>query len=568
MNIYKTIKQQIITALNNKFDTEQLNKISVERPRDKSHGDISTNIAMVLAKQPKTNPRELAQNIIDDITKAIGASSSNIAGAGFINFTMPLEFWHNNLANIIQKPHQYGDSDIGNNIKTNVEYVSANPTGPLHIGHARGAVFGDALANLLSKAGYKVDKEYYINDAGGQINILVQSTLFRYNQLLGKTTGDVPEGCYPGEYLIEIAQNLRKKHGDNLTEGDSELIRTYAVDAIMAEIKKDLSGAGINHDLFTSEYAVQQAGEIENAINKLKNADLVYQGVLEPPKGKKPDDWEEREQTLFKSTQFGDDVDRPLLKSDGSHTYFCGDLGYRIHKLRRGYDKIIDVYGADHGGYVKRITAGVTALSDGKTQLTCKLCQLVKLTDNGQPIKMSKRAGNFVTMRDVLNKIGKDVLRFIMLTRKNDAPLDFDLAKVQEQTKDNPVFYVQYASARAHSVLRNAAEAGYTIPDSYDILSTIKTPEELQLIKVLTQLPEIIEKAATSYEPHRIAFYLQDLANEFHSYWAMGVSKPELKFIIDGNQELTQARLLLVQAVANIIAEGLDVLGVKAVDRM
>lgn len=568
MNIFNHIRAQILDLLS-LYKTDALQNIAVEPPRDASHGDVSTNAAMVLAKHAGKNPRELAEQFSLLFRQIKEVDEISIAGAGFINFRLKPEFLLSQIDIILNSDEggtraglPYGCSNIGHAEKINIEYVSVNPTGPLHIGHARGAVFGDVLASLLKAVGYDVTKEYYINDAGGQINVLMDSIKLRQE---GK---EIPQGFYPGEYLIPIAESLR---------GSTDL-RKDSVAAMMALIRENLAAANISHDIFTSEFELTQKDLPNKALEKLKAKGLIYQGTLEPPKGKLPDDWEEREQTLFKSTEFGDDVDRAIKKSDGSFTYFAGDLGYHLDKINRGYSKIINIMGQDHAGYVKRLKAGVEALSDDEVECEIKLVNLVKLLENGELYKMSKRAGNFIFIEDVIEKVGIDALRFIMLTRKNDAPLDFDLAKVVEQSKDNPVFYVQYAHARCCSVLRsyhNVILGPEPIIEQVDDVKInprvnaendanlkLLGEQEIALIKKLIEYPRIVELAANHYEPHRIAFYLQELAAEFHSLWATGG-----KFITD-DKELSAARVALVKAVKIVIRNGLEIFGVTAPQEM
>jgi len=551
--------------------------VTVEPPRDPSHGDLATNAALVLAKAAKASPRDLATGIAARLEGHPAVLAVEIAGPGFINLRLAPSFWHARLADILTAGTHYGDSDLGKGQAVNVEYVSANPTGPMHVGHGRGAVVGDVLANLLEKAGYGVVREYYINDAGGQVDTLARSAHLRYREALGEAIGAIPEGLYPGAYLMPVGEALAAAHGPRW-QGRPEqewlsLFRAEAVAAMMALIRADLEALGVDHAVFTSERALHEKGAVGETLAVLEAKGLVYTGVLEPPKGMKPDDWEPRPQTLFRSTAFGDDVDRPLRKSDGSWTYFAGDIAYHLDKIRRGAYMLIDVWGADHGGYVKRMQAAVMALTDGKAALDVKLCQLVQLLDKGEPVKMSKRAGTFVTLRDVVDQVGRDVVRFIMLTRKNDAALDFDLAKVVEQSRDNPVFYVQYAHARARSVLRHAAEALPGTDLSAAALAGVDAArlddrDEIGLIKQMAAWPRVVEAAAETHEPHRIAFYLYDLAAAFHGLWNRGKDEAVLRFIRADAPELTRARLALVQAVATVIASGLAVFGVRPVEEM
>jgi len=552
-------------------------RIAVEPPRDPAHGDISTNAAMVLAKAAGMAPRALAERLIERLKRRPEVVAAAPAGPGFINLRLADGFWHDRLAEIVRGGPAYGDSNFGAGKRVNVEYVSANPTGPMHVGHGRGAVIGDALAALLEKVGFAVTREYYINDAGAQVDVLARSAYLRYREALGESIGAIPEGFYPGDYLKETGRALAERDGRKwlgLTE-EAWLppVRDFATGEMMALIRGDLAALGVRHDVFTSERAIVAAGAIERALAALEGQGLVYVGTLEPPKGKLPDDWEARPQTLFRSTQFGDDVDRPLKKSDGSWTYFAADIAYHLDKYRRGFDDMIDVWGADHGGYVKRVAAAVTALSNGQAALDVKLCQLVNLFDRGAPVRMSKRAGTFVTLREVVDEVGKDVFRFVMLTRRNDQALDFDYAKVVEQSKDNPVFYVQYAHARARSVLRHAAEqftAAQLRPESLAAapLQRLTDPAELALIRHLASWPRLVESAAETHEPHRIAFYLQELAAAFHGLWNKGKGDSGLRFIMSDAPELTMARLALVQAVAFVVASGLKIFGVEPVEEM
>lgn len=551
--------------------------ITVEPPRDPSHGDITTNAAMVLAKPAKKNPRDIAALLAAKVTDLDGVEAVEIAGPGFLNMRLNMDFWHARLRDVLDAGVAYGDGVAADGHKVNVEYVSANPTGPMHVGHGRGAVFGDALAALLEKAGYDVTREYYVNDAGAQVDVLARSMHLRYRQALGEDIGAIPEGLYPGEYLVGAGEALAARDGDKWKDlGEAEWlepIRDFAIAAMLEMIREDLAALGVKHDVFTSERSLVEAGKVGEALDFLKDNELVYHGVLEPPKGKLPDDWEAREQLLFKATEFGDDVDRPVQKSDGSWTYFATDMAYHLDKYRRGFADMIDVWGADHGGYVKRMQAAIKALTKGEGALDVKLCQMVSLSENGEPVKMSKRAGTFVTLRDVIDKVGKDVVRFIMLTRKNDAGLEFDFAKVTEQSKDNPVFYVQYAHARVNSVMRMAADelgADAVADDAVHgaNLSRLVDPSETHLIKQLAQWPRLVQSAAQAHEPHRVAFYLNDVAAQFHGLWNKGKDDKSLRFIIAGDVELTLARLALIRATANVIASGLDVFGVTPVEEM
>ena len=554
-----------------------LSRIAVEPPRDPAHGDLSTNAAMVLAKPAGKNPRELAQRLAERLRSHGDVVSAEVAGPGFLNLKLADSFWHARLAEILRAGPAYGDSRMGQGRRVNVEFVSANPTGPLTAAHARGAVVGDALAGLLAKAGYDVAREYYINDAGAQVDVLARSTYLRYREALGETIDEIPSGYYPGDYLKPVGQALADRDsGKWLTVPETEWlpeVRRFAVEAMMAGIREDLAALGIHMDVFSSERQLVEAGAVDRALKTLDQRGLLYRGVLEPPKGKQPEDWEPREQLLFRSTAFGDDVDRPIRKADGSFAYFANDIAYHLDKLSRGFFLLIDVVGVDHSGWVKRINAAVAAISGRRDALDVKLCALVNLLQGGQPVKMSKRAGNFVTLRDVIDEVGRDVLRFIMLTRRNDQPLDFDFAKVTEQSKDNPVFYVQYAHARAASVLRLGAEqfpptelTSESLADSR--LARLLAPEELSLIKRLAGWPRLVESAAETHEPHRIAYYLQDLAAEFHMLWNKGKEEPSLRFLIAEEPELTKARLGLVQGIKHVIASGLRVFGVEPAEEM
>jgi arginyl-tRNA synthetase len=583
MNIFARLHADIISILEALSAAEILppdvktDRISVETPRDASFGDMSSNAAMVLAKNAGMKPRDLAGLIVEKLQALPVVATADIAGPGFINITLAASAWHDVLLTILKEGPRYGASAIGAGEKVNVEYVSANPTGPLHIGHARGTVFGDVLASLLENAGYDVAREYYINDAGTQVDVLARSAHLRYREALGEDIGDIPSGLYPGDYMVPVGQALSEKYGNkwaNAPESEwLEEIRRFTVDAMMALVREDLSALGVNQDSFVSEKALVAAGKVEATHAALLARDLIYTGVLEPPKGKKPDDWEPRPQELFKATEFGDDVDRPLRKSDGSWTYFASDIAYHLDKFERGYGVLIDVWGADHGGYVKRMEAATKAITDGGAALDVKICQIVKLMDDGEPIKMSKRAGTFVTLRDLVDEVGKDVVRFIMLTRSNDAPLDFDLKKVTDQSRENPVFYVQYAHARCHSAMRLATDAFPELNTEREKLTAsnvtvLDDPAELALVKVLGAWPRVAEGAALAHEPHRIAYYLQELAAEFHGLWTKGRERPELRFIVENDAGKTQARIALVRAVQIVIESGLNILGVEPVKEL
>jgi arginyl-tRNA synthetase len=576
MNVFAVFRTEII-ALLDVLAAEgvipaglDLAKLAVEPPRDPAHGDVSTNAALILAKPAGLVPRKLADILAERLRVRPDVTEVTIAGAGFVNWRLGDDFWRARVADILAAGLDYGRSGAGAGRGVNVEFVSANPTGPMHVGHARGAVFGDALARLLEKAGFRVCREYYINDAGGQVDVLARSTHLRYREALGEEIGDIPEGLYPGDYLKEAGEALAARDGGKwLGAPESEWLeplRDFAIDAMMAMIKTDLAALGVSHDVFSSERSLHRSGAVDRALATLEAEGLLYVGVLEPPKGKTPDDWEPRPQTLFRATQFGDDVDRPLRKSDGSWTYFAGDIAYHLDKFLRGSPELIDVLGADHGGYVKRMTAAVTAITGAKGALDVKICQLVQLYDDGKPFKMSKRAGTFVTLRDVVDEVGKDIVRFMMLTRRNDQTIDFDFKKVVEQSRDNMVWYVQYAHARACSVLRHGEAAGFGV-DTAD-LSALADPAELALIRLLASWPRQVEAAAEAHEPHRVAFFLNDVAAGFHGLWNKGKDETALRFIQESDPVGTRARLALVKAVAVVIASGLDVFGVTAIEEM
>lgn len=553
-------------------------RATVEPPRDASHGDISTNAAMVLSKEARTNPRALGEAIAAAITATGKYAKVDVAGPGFINVTLKPEAFEAvvQVANALGA--DYGRSGMGAGEKINVEYVSANPTGPMHVGHGRGAVYGDALANLLAFAGYDVTREYYINDAGAQVDVLARSAFHRYREALGRDLGPVGEGLYPGDYLIPVGKKLAEQFGDKLEKASEEewlpVVRQFTIDAMMETIKGDLAAIDIRHDVFFSEASLQRPVDKVGAfIADFRARDLIYEGRLPPPKGAKDEEWEDREQTLFRATQFGDDVDRPLLKADGGYTYFASDIAYHASKFERGFAKMIDVWGADHGGYVKRMQAAVKAATDNKGSLEVRLAQMVRLMRGGEPVKMSKRSGSFVTLRDVIDEVGRDPIRFMMLNRTNDAELDFDLAKVVEQSKDNPVFYVQYAHARICSVFRQADAAFGAVPIldaemSGADLSILKDDYERALIRLVAAFPRLVELAATTREPHRVVFYLTDLASAFHGLWNRGKDLPDLKFINNDDRKGTSARLALVKAVGTVIANGLTLLGVSAPQEM
>ena len=580
MNIFAEIRDLIISTLDQMVAAgalpEGLNfaPITAEPPRDPAHGDMATNAAMVLAKPAGMKPRDIADALANKLTEDARITSADVAGPGFLNLRLAPVVWQGIAGTILTQGTDFGRGSLGQGQKVNVEYVSANPTGPLHVGHTRGAVFGDALASLLDFAGFDVTREYYINDGGAQVDVLARSVYLRYQEAHGQEVA-FPEGTYPGDYLIAVGEALKDKVGDAYLgkgeEGWLEDVRSFATEKMMELIRADLKALGVEMDVFYSEKSLYGTGRIEAALDDLKGKGLIYEGVLEPPKGKKPEDWEPREQTLFKSTEHGDDVDRPVMKSDGGWTYFAPDIAYHYDKVQRGFDMLIDVFGADHGGYVKRMKAAVSALSDGRVPLDIKLTQLVKLFKNGEPFKMSKRAGTFVTLRDVVDQVGPDVTRFVMLTRKNDAMLDFDFDKVLEQSRENPVFYVQYAHARVASVLRKAAQAGIVADDATLAaadLSLLDHPSELAVLKKLAEWPRLVETAARTNEPHRVAFYLYELAGDFHGLWNKGNEVPALRFLQEGDVATSQAKIALARSVAIVIASGLGILGVKPAQEM
>ncbi len=553
--------------------------IDAEAPRDASHGDVAVNAALVLAKAAKMKPRDIAEALKEKLSAASDVETIEVAGPGFLNITFKQDVWQNLVRAILKSGEKFGAVPVGKGERINVEYVSANPTGPMHVGHCRGAVFGDALANLLAFAGYDVTREYYINDAGGQVNVLARSAFLRYREALGEDIGPIPEGLYPGEYLKPVGSALAAEFGKklhNLPEDEwLPIVRTFTIGKMMDMIRDDLTALNIRHDVFFSEASLTSDGrdQVKAAVNALRAKGLIYEGQLEKPKGHDDGDWEDRVQTLFKSTEFGDDEDRAIQKSDGSYTYFAGDVAYHFDKLQRGFKHLINVFGADHVGYIPRVKAAVAALSDGDADLDIKVVQLVRLFKAGEPYKMSKRAGTFVTLRDVVDEVGRDPVRYMMLYRKNQETLDFDFAKVTEQSKDNPVFYVQYAHARAASVLRNAAEqipgldVSVNALESAD-LSKLTDAGEIDLIKRLAAFPRLVEGAARAHEPHRLAFYLYDLASALHAQWTRGNDSPHLRFIQSNDGLVTSSRLALITATKSVIRSGLSVLGVEAPETM
>lgn len=584
MNIFADFQSRVTRILSQLPETaglssQALGRVVVEPPRDASHGDLSTNAAMVTAKDAGLKPRDLAEKIVAKLSQEAGVAAVSVAGPGFINITLEPNVFEGVLRAALTDP-AYSRTAAGGGAKVNVEYVSANPTGPMHVGHCRGAVYGDALANVLAATGHDVTREYYINDAGAQVDVLARSAFHRYREALGEAVGPVPEGLYPGDYLKPVGEALAKQYGERLKAMQEAewlpLVRQTAIDAMMAMIKDDLAALNIKHEVFFSERTLTQGGhggEVGAVIDALRTSGVVYDGRLPPPKGQLPEDWEDREQTLFRSTEFGDDVDRPLIKSDGSYTYFASDIAYHRDKFKRGFNKMIDVWGADHGGYIKRMAAAVKAVSNGEAELEVRLCQLVKLMRNGEPVKMSKRAGDFVTLRDVVDEVGRDAVRFMMLYRKNDAELEFDLAKVIEQSKDNAVFYVQYGHARCASIFRQALQA---FPD-LDVsaaalagadLTKLDDPSERQLMRQIASWPRMLDAAALSREPHRIAFFVEELAANFHGLWNKGKDNPALRFVNPDDRYCTLARLALVKGVMVVIASGLALLGVGAPEEM
>jgi arginyl-tRNA synthetase len=551
-----------------------VSRVVAEPPRDPSHGDISTNAAMVIAKAAGLPPRKLAEMLCAKLSRNADVASADIAGPGFINLRLSPKLWPTFLSSVVALKENFGASDLGAGEKVNVEYVSANPTGPLHVGHCRGAVFGDALAALLKVTGYSVTKEYYINDAGGQVDTLARSAHLRYREALGERIGAIPEGLYPGDYLVAVGQALAREHGRSFLDRPEsvwlEPVRAKAIAMMMDLIREDLAALNIKQDVFFSEKSLHDSGAVAETLATLEKSGSVYIGRLQPPKGEMPEDWEDREQTLFRATAFGDDVDRPLKKSDGSFTYFASDVAYSRDKITRGFKQLVYVLGADHGGYVKRLQAVASAIAgEGTVKVVARLCQLVKLFRNGEPVRMSKRAGEFVTLRDVVNEVGADVVRFMMLYRKNEAPLDFDFAKVTEQSKDNPVFYVQYAHARICSVLRNAEAEGFFPANPADLQFNLLTDEaELSVTRRLAAFPRMLEAAALAHEPHRISFYLYDLASDFHALWNKGKEVPHLRFIIPAQRQLTMTRMAFLSAIRYSLANGLNILGVRPVEEM
>ena len=576
--IYSHIKEIISNSasISLNLDRKTLDEIdfSVEKPNEEKNGEISSNISLIIQKLVRENPIDIANKIVLELKKCSEFIKVDVAKPGFINLWLESSMWQNYLKNSLELDDLI-DCNIGKGRTVNVEYVSANPTGPLHIGHCRGAVFGDVLSNLLQKTGHQVTKEYYINDAGSQIKNLTNSVFIRYQELIGKKFSEYPDDFYPGDYLVPVAQHFASTYNSKLLEMNDEerflLIKPFTINFMMNLIKEDLAAISIHQDIFISEQDLVSNGKIDEAIKALKKSNLIYEGVLEPPKGKKPDDWEPRPQMLFKSTQYGDEVDRPLQKSNKEWTYFANDIAYHFDKYQRGSNHLVDILGADHGGYVKRMTAAVAALSDNKASFTAKLCQMVKLTRNGKQIKMSKRSGEFITLREVIDEVGSDSIRFMMLYRKNEAPLEFDFTKVTEQSKDNPVFYVQYAHARISSVISKLNENNFShMPSNFENIdfTLIDNKYELDLVKKIADWNKTIESATNLHEPHRIAYYLYELSSVFHSLWSQGKIDPNLKFIIPNNETLTFARIGLLTLTQRTIKSGLDLLGVSSPHEM
>jgi arginyl-tRNA synthetase len=581
MDVFAEFQARVTGAVTDLFpgiDADLVGRIVVEPPRDAEHGDLSTNAAMVIAKPLGRNPREIAASLAEHFASDADVASVEIAGPGFLNFRLADNVWREVVRRVRTLRDDFGKTDMGQGEKANVEYTSANPTGPMHVGHTRGTVYGDALASLLEYCGYDVTREYYINDAGAQVDVLARSAYLRYREALGEEVGAIPEGLYPGDYLVAVGKALAKEFGDSLTGKPEsewlETVRNHVLDAMLELIKSDLADLGVRHDFFFSEQKLHgDTGLIRETLDWLRGEGLVYEGRLEPPKGKPPEEWEDREQTLFKATEFGDDTDRPLVKSDGSYTYFAADIAYHRDKYLRGFNHQIIILGADHVGYVKRLKAAVKAVSGGEADIDVKLCQLVRLMRGGEPVKMSKRSGELVTVADVVDEVGPDATRFMMLYRRNDAPIDFDFNLVREQTRENPVFYVQYAHARACSAFR---AAGRDLPDldlspkALDAadLDLLDTPDDLELLKLLAQWPRVVAAAARAHEPHRIAFYLHELSSGFHTLWSRGNEDPKLRFVNHAAPTLTTARLAMVDAVRLVLGNGLGILGVSAPEEL
>jgi len=583
MNLYKHFRDEVVKIIEGLAEDGDipggidLSRISVDPPREPEHGDITTNAAMVLSNPAGMNPQALAKVLAERLEGIKYVSKAEIAGPGFINLRLEPDFWHDRLKEILLAGPDYGDSEMGKGERVNVEYVSANPTGPLHVAHARGAVVGDVLASLLEKAGYEVAREYYINDAGSQVDALARSAYLRYREALGEKIGEIPEGLYPGDYLKAVGESLAKRVDKKWMDADEDAwlpeVRNFAIESLMECVRQDLISLGIEYKVFTSERSLVERGAVDEVLKILEEKELVYTGILEPPKGKLPDDWEPRPQTLFKASDFGDEVDRALRKSDGTWTYFATDMAYHLDKFNRGFKTMIDVWGADHGGYVKRMKAAVEAVTGGEGNLDVKICQMVHLKKGGEPVRMSKRAGTFVTLSHLIGEVGRDVVRFMMVTRKNDTQMEFDLEKALEQSRENPVFYVHYAHARCRSVMRKSeSDLGQDKVSAKALSATdlnfLKDTAELDVLKLMASWPRLVENAAEAHEPHRVAYYLNDLATLFHFLWNKGNDDANLRFIVPDDGPLTLARLALVQGVITVIASGLCVLGVKPVEEL
>ncbi len=581
MNLYETMLERVRAALARLAERGELpadldlSAVTVEPPRDPAHGQMATNAALVLARRARRRPLEIAERLAAELAALPEVATARAVPPGFVNLVLHDRVWREQIRTVLELGHDYGRCDLGRGERVDVEYCSANPTGPLHVGHGRGTVVGDALANLLAFTGWRVTREYYVNDGGGQIEALARSVYHRYRELLGDDPGPLPEGLYPLEELVPVARRIVAEDGDRwLGRPESEWLDHFgriAVEAMMARIREDLELLGVRHDVFVSERALVEAGRIEEVVAALEARGLVYTGTLPPPRGRPVEDWEPAPQLLFRATAFGDDIDRPLRRSNGAWTYFAADMAYHYDKFRRGHTVLVDVWGADHGGYVKRMEAAVAALTEGRARLEVLLCQIVHLYERGEPVRMSKRAGNIVWLRDVVERVGRDVFRFMMLTRKNDAPLDFDLEKAVEQSRDNPVFYVQYAHARICSVFRHALEAG--IPVDLDALRAaeldrLRDPGELELVRRMADWPRVVAGAARAREPHRIAFYLHELAGSFHSLWTRGKEDATLRFLVADDPATTRARLAMLAAVRVVIACGLGIMGVEPVEEL
>ena len=578
MNIINYYRDKIKKIIRKEFSLEEsdLKNISFEFPRDSSLGDLSTNASMILSGKLKKSPQEIASKIINLIKNNPDFENVEIAGKGFINIKLKKNVWWNLLSKTLNEKNNYGDTDYGKNEKINIEYVSANPTGPLHVGHTRGAVFGDILSNILKKVGYNVCREYYVNDAGEQIDKLAKSVFIRYREACGEDIDEIPEGLYPGDYLKSVGEDLRTQFKDSLVELEKEdwfpIVREFSIKSMLSVIRDDLNSLGINHDVYTSENKLLNDGYVQEVFNEMNNSDLLYEGETPPPKGVKKSEWSKRKHILFKSKSFGDDEDRVVKKHDGSWTYFMPDIAYHKDKFNRGFNKMINVWGADHSGYISRVTSAVDAVTKSKSSLEVKICQLVRLIRGGNIVKMSKRSGSFITLRDLVEEVGPDAVRFMMVTRKNDAPLDFDYDLVKEQTRDNPIFYVQYAHARISSIIQKVLDEKIFLIDEKFIdntdLSLLSNSHDIELIKIISNFPRVIEQSAIYREPHRVAFYLRDIASSFHSYWNLGNEDNNMKVLNIDNLDETKARLALIMSVKITISEGLRLLGINALEEL